>query len=465
MNSLNRVNIQPNGIKLAGIRIGYGYMDNVLIGGYTNGMFGKCTVWNPYVPVASGLECIGTGLSLYKAFGKLVNRKKNNGYYMSTRSVHIESIDRVMKNHENMNLVELVKASKYVRIGGKHNRQLQDLIAKRGCSELKDVKNAKELSIILSAFDNPTVHFYPFYAHVVNEIMTRKLFPVDAQMWINYFRFLGNNNVFHRELFDMLSDLYFSYLEKIIQSNPTREAFETMALCPRAFAICAPTVGYSELFDLIIKVKDQIKDHKVVQRILWALAVKDYGLDSINVDVFEKFLDGSLHNDRNRKRSVYQTYTTLLAMKNKGIDVSRVIERCKEILNDMEYREQFNKVSKSQRYASDVLARLGVPHKLEIITNSFLSIDIAILGDSEKIAIEVDGPYHYILDCKTMDTSARSGQTLFKERLLKQDGWTFISIPPITLDGRADVELFKLDEVYRDVLLNSGSEYLKRLLC
>ena len=57
----------------------------------------------------------------------------------------------------------------------------------------------------------------------------------------------------------------------------------------------------------------------------------------------------------------------------------------------------------------------------EFITEELLSIDIAI--QEPKIAIEVNGPYHYLSD-KTLD-----GSSVLKYRLLEYFGWEVNIIP------------------------------------
>ncbi|AFZ79385.1 hypothetical protein BEWA_022330 [Theileria equi strain WA] len=402
------------------------------------------------------------GSNIHRIFERL-HCATNNGYYTPVRCIHIYSTKMIIDNHQNMTLFEIAEASRHAIRIKRTDMILQDIISKRGYSELKDIKDARELSAILEVFYLPKVKLHTFYAHIVKEIMNRKLFPINNRMWISYFRFLGSNQIFHKDLFDTFANLYSTYLEKLITSNYTRILLESIAISSWAFAICAPNVNYPRLFDLILEYTKSIKNDTILLRIFWSLAIKDYGLEHIDVGLMEQLID-KLNSYTDNKRSLYQAYTILLAMKSKGIDVEKLVERCRGLLRDINYDEQFNKVSKSQRYVSDVLARLRVPHKLETFTDSLISIDIAICGESEKIAIEVDGPYHYILNCETMDTSMRTGTTLLKERLLKSDGWIVISTPPVTLDDRVDVEISKLDNAYRNLLLNSGSKYLNKLL-
>lgn len=74
---------------------------------------------------------------------------------------------------------------------------------------------------------------------------------------------------------------------------------------------------------------------------------------------------------------------------------------------------------------SEGLTRLGVPHLLEyLVARDLLSIDIAVIDDGRKLAIEVDGPFHFPVNARTP-----LGHTMIRRRLLRAAGWTVLSIP------------------------------------
>jgi hypothetical protein len=74
---------------------------------------------------------------------------------------------------------------------------------------------------------------------------------------------------------------------------------------------------------------------------------------------------------------------------------------------------------------SEGLTRLGVPHLLEhLVARDLLSIDIAVINDGRKLAIEVDGPFHFPVNARTP-----LGHTMIRRRLLRAAGWTVLSIP------------------------------------
>lgn len=74
---------------------------------------------------------------------------------------------------------------------------------------------------------------------------------------------------------------------------------------------------------------------------------------------------------------------------------------------------------------SEGLTRLGISHLLEhIVARDLLSIDIAVIDNGRRIAIEVDGPFHFPVNARTP-----LGHTMIRRRLLRAAGWTVMSIP------------------------------------
>jgi hypothetical protein len=72
---------------------------------------------------------------------------------------------------------------------------------------------------------------------------------------------------------------------------------------------------------------------------------------------------------------------------------------------------------------SDALGRLGVAHTNERwCERAERSIDIAIEGGATPIALEVDGPHHFLLDGR------QNGSTLLRNRMLAAHGWRVVSL-------------------------------------
>lgn len=72
---------------------------------------------------------------------------------------------------------------------------------------------------------------------------------------------------------------------------------------------------------------------------------------------------------------------------------------------------------------------LGVEHEMEALTaDGLFSIDIAMR--TERVALEVDGPSHFL-----RGTLAPTGPTLARDRLLAARGWRVISLPYFEWDA------------------------------
>jgi hypothetical protein len=54
-----------------------------------------------------------------------------------------------------------------------------------------------------------------------------------------------------------------------------------------------------------------------------------------------------------------------------------------------------------------------------------LTIDVAITAGGKRLAIEVDGPTHFL----QQPQHAPNGSTLMRNRLLSAHGWTVVSVP------------------------------------
>jgi len=89
--------------------------------------------------------------------------------------------------------------------------------------------------------------------------------------------------------------------------------------------------------------------------------------------------------------------------------------------------------SRAQNQVSACLTDLGFIHDVEVppvddcVIEGMLAIDMAC--KKRKIAIEFDGPSHFMKDNKTGDiTRMENGATKAKRRFLERNGWTVINI-------------------------------------
>jgi hypothetical protein len=84
--------------------------------------------------------------------------------------------------------------------------------------------------------------------------------------------------------------------------------------------------------------------------------------------------------------------------------------------------------SRSQRDASEVLARVGWRHEFEHVTAEGVSLDMA--QPASRVAVEFDGPTHYLAGASTV----LDGASKAKARLLRRLGWTLIRVPHFEWD-------------------------------
>ncbi|KAL0053862.1 hypothetical protein WJX82_000155 [Trebouxia sp. C0006] len=84
-----------------------------------------------------------------------------------------------------------------------------------------------------------------------------------------------------------------------------------------------------------------------------------------------------------------------------------------------------SRVSMFHQDVSDVIAAMQIEHQMEYLAeDGIFSVDVAVIRDDQKVAVEVDGPYHY-----TLNTHQPLGHTLLRRRLLTALGWTVVSVP------------------------------------
>merc|ERR1719247_1623254 len=91
------------------------------------------------------------------------------------------------------------------------------------------------------------------------------------------------------------------------------------------------------------------------------------------------------------------------------------------------FASENNTVSDSQREVSECMRRVGFEHQMEVspfviseelrsfAVDDYLAIDFANV--ERRIAIEFNGPFHYLHD------GSENGTTIAKHRLLKALGW------------------------------------------
>jgi len=84
--------------------------------------------------------------------------------------------------------------------------------------------------------------------------------------------------------------------------------------------------------------------------------------------------------------------------------------------------------SRLQRSVAAVLATVSPGFEEEVLEETTgYSLDLALR--SSRVAIEVDGPSHFLRPSSRGDKHLPNGPTLLKRRLLKVAGWRLISVP------------------------------------
>eukprot|EP00628_Pelagophyceae_sp_CCMP2097_P028393 CAMPEP_0184201590 /NCGR_PEP_ID=MMETSP0976-20121227/8116_1 /TAXON_ID=483370 /ORGANISM="non described non described, Strain CCMP2097" /LENGTH=733 /DNA_ID=CAMNT_0026506115 /DNA_START=65 /DNA_END=2263 /DNA_ORIENTATION=+ len=83
--------------------------------------------------------------------------------------------------------------------------------------------------------------------------------------------------------------------------------------------------------------------------------------------------------------------------------------------------------SRSQRDVSAALDRIGWAHEFEHVTTEGISLDMA--RPASKVAVEFDGPTHYLAGASDGSRRVLDGKSKAKERLLRRLGWDLIRVP------------------------------------
>eukprot|EP00371_Babesia_bovis_P002952 XP_001611599.1 hypothetical protein [Babesia bovis T2Bo] len=354
--------------------------------------------------------------------------------------------------------------------------ELRDLLRKKLLDSLGDINSAMILGrvlYLLSKFDNVDDDFF---VKITDHIYRNQLYTIgeSPRLWCRYFKFIGDNRIYHGPLLEVLAKRYHEYLCRHMADGSDgypRRLQESAAIAAWALAITASDLSLDDLFrSMLTFVLQPGVERHVLIRVYWSAAVSGRLLNGLDLTSISAAIDETLSNPDvgvRHKSHLHQLYTILRCLNASGITDDVLLNRCLASLHSMRYGYNDSKMSTSQRYVSDVLVRLGIPHKVELLTPDLLSIDIAIEGGGERIALEVDGPLHFTRVCHGthLGQPMLTGPTRMKHNFLRSSGWHVISAPPVKLD---DVDMMSsvscVDSFYKRLLLNSGSRYLTKLL-
>ena len=132
-------------------------------------------------------------------------------------------------------------------------------------------------------------------------------------------------------------------------------------------------------------------------------------------------------------KDFWQLAQTLIFAKANGVNLSDLPEMMtKRMESELARLDGNNLVSKSSQEISKLLHEIGFHHELEVspdstMTGGMMAIDMAC--KERKIAVEYDGPSHYLKALGSgVRTSTENGATKAKRRFLEQLGWNVINI-------------------------------------
>jgi len=100
-----------------------------------------------------------------------------------------------------------------------------------------------------------------------------------------------------------------------------------------------------------------------------------------------------------------------------GLPEAALLARC-----DAAFRASEVTVSHFQRQVAETLVSLGASVQEEVVLEEGYSLDLVVDWRGERLAVEVDGPWHFV-------GREPTGATLLKRRQLKHFGWWLVSVP------------------------------------
>ena len=209
------------------------------------------------------------------------------------------------------------------------------------------------------------------------------------------------------------------------------DEFKPQEMSNTAWAFAAQGHAAPEMFEAIAveATKRSLEDFnsQALSNMAWAFAVLDY---APQVGLFE-----SPHLFARRCSAIAPEFATVALLQLHQYSLwceergekwpllpEALRERCIEAFIATQLRAR---PSKMQLDVSASLRKLGATVQDEYICeDSGYSIDALVdLGDGVKIAVEVDGPNHFVGDSKTL-----TGATILKRRQLRHFGWHTVSV-------------------------------------
>eukprot|EP01025_Chloroclados_australasicus_P038097 TRINITY_DN39024_c0_g1_i5.p1 TRINITY_DN39024_c0_g1~~TRINITY_DN39024_c0_g1_i5.p1 ORF type:complete len:641 (+),score=47.59 TRINITY_DN39024_c0_g1_i5:72-1994(+) len=175
----------------------------------------------------------------------------------------------------------------------------------------------------------------------------------------------------------------------------------------------------------------QILQHHVSSLDSQQLQLLAYGLTKINDwdpdqwDIIQKQIPGiNFHNLAHNEVMCWHQVHMIANMRNVQLNFSE--EQLKLISQNLKKNLQRGQSSKFQKYVLDTLRRLKYRSMLDIYTeDGLMEIDLALRLGEHKLAVEVDGPSHFLMNKPDKMTRA----TELRNELLEHRGWNVVCIP------------------------------------
>jgi len=203
--------------------------------------------------------------------------------------------------------------------------------------------------------------------------------------------------------------------------------FNSQNLANMAWAFATAGVEAPELFEAIAaEAVSRLNefDSQGLANIAWALACFNC-LDLMSVEALLRRLAEVSAALCDVSLSQLHQFVLFLRMNHAEL-VSRYLSASELARLRMAFTSSPVRPSSFQREVSAALGQLGWTHEFEHVTEDGLSLDLA--QSSSRLAIEVDGPSHYLRN-PARGCWVENGATRLKSRLLRGLGWKVTRIP------------------------------------
>ena len=225
-----------------------------------------------------------------------------------------------------------------------------------------------------------------------------------------------------------------SFIEKLIrEAEPKLRDFNSQELSNTIWSLATLNYpgGSAFIKQLLTEAESNLRDFSPqgMANFVWSLAVLDHVDAPLLLKRFLPFLyefqaDELIDSDKT------PCFQFLLLMEDKGHVTA-------EIMSDPQYvkfRKMCQEARTNKRPSSSQLEIFDIVQCLpgcsdatceQLTEDGIFTIDIALhLNGGRRLAIEVDGPHHFLSDGKALN-----GNTVLRNRMLENRGWTVVSIP------------------------------------